>query len=190
MSTTSLGSLTRRNFLRTGALGAAGMALAAASPLAAQPIGLELEHVSAWDVNLNPPQVIGPTPDGLRQIIYAVDGTATGSKINGTWLSGGGDWLRVRSDGVFVLDVRATIQLDDDSLVFVHYPGYGVIAPEVFNRIASGEEVDGAEYYFRMTPRFETASEQYAWLNSTIFVGTGQLGPFLASVHYDVYQVL
>lgn len=183
-------SLTRRDFLRTGALGVAGLTMAAASPLAAQQVGLETELVSAWDVTLNPPQVVGPTPDGLRQIIMVEGGTASGPKINGTWLPGGGDWLRVRSDGVFVLDVRGTLQLDDESLAFVHYPGYAVTSPEVFNRITSGEEVDGSEYYFRVTPRFETASEQYGWLNSAIFVGIGRIGPFLASVHYDVYQVL
>lgn len=183
--------INRRTFLKSGMAGAAGIALgAAASPLMAQSNALASEHVCSFSATLDAPQVVGPTPDGLRQIVYTTGGTLTGTKINGTLLAGGGDWLRVRSDGVFVVDVRATVQLDDGSLAFMSYPGYAVMPQEMFGRILGGEEVDGSEYYFRVSPRFETASEQYGWLNHTIFIGTGQLGPGLASVTYEFYQIL
>jgi len=50
--------------------------------------------------------------------------------------------------------------------------GIFVIAPETFHRIAAGEEVDPAEYYFRTTPLFETAAEKYDWLNRVVAVST------------------
>ncbi len=37
-------------------------------------------------------------------------------------------------------------------------------------RIAQGEEVDPALYYFRTAPVFETAAPRYDWLNRTVAV--------------------
>jgi hypothetical protein len=59
---------------------------------------------------------------------------------------------------------------------------------EVMDRLNKGEKVDPAQYYFRMVPVFETASEKYSWLNRIVSVATGQresTGPI-----YDVYEVL
>lgn len=184
-------TINRRAFLKGGAAATAGLALAAASlPALAQGAGLATEFVSTFDFALNPPDVVGPAPGGFRQIVSVREGTASGPKINGTFLAGGGDWIRVRGDGVFELDVRATLRLDDDQLAYVTYGGIAAIAEDVFGRIVGGEEVDGSEYYMRVTPRLETASEQYAWLNSALFVATARLGPGLASVTYQVYQIL
>src|SRR5688572_29208175 len=143
MRKTWLSDLSRREFLQKGALGAAGLAVGtAASPLLAQAgSGLASEHVSTFSFSLDAPQVIGQVPDGFRQIYYVTSGTASGPKINGTFLPGGGDWVRVRSDGVFALDVRITLELDDGQLALVTESGTGVISQEVFGRIMEGEEV-------------------------------------------------
>lgn len=191
MRKTWLSDLTRREFLQTGVLGAAGLAVgAAASPLLAQAPGLMTEYVATFDVALDAPQVIGAVADGFRQIVYIKSGTVSGPKINATILPGGGDWVRVRSDGVFVLDVRATLELDDGQLALLTESAYAVIAPEVFGRITAGETVDPSEYSIRAVLRFETASEQYAWLNQALFIAIGALGPRVETVSYEVYQIL
>jgi hypothetical protein len=184
--------LSRRDLLRGGALGAAGLALSMPnlSMLGQATPTLQLEYAANFEIALDAPQVVGQTPDGLRQIVYVSGGTASGPLINGTFLPGGGDWVRVRSDGVFVLDVRVTLELDDGHLAFSHYPGYGVISQEQYGRILGGEEVDATEYYLRTTPRFETDSEQYAWLNHTLFVATAKLAPGIAGVTYELFRVL
>ncbi len=41
-------------------------------------------------------------------------------------------------------------------------------------RLAKGEPVAPEEYYFRATPVFETAVEQYKWLTKAIFALTGE----------------
>ena len=41
-------------------------------------------------------------------------------------------------------------------------------------RIADGEEVDVAEYYFRISLAFETGAEKYRWLNRLIAVGVAR----------------
>lgn len=191
MRKTWLSDLSRRDFLQTSALGAAGLAVgAAASPLLAQTVGLMTEHVATMNVSLDTPQMIGQVADGLRQVVYVKGGTVSGSRLNGTVLPGGGDWVRVRSDGVFMLDVRVTVELDDGQLALLTESAYGVIPQEVFGRISVGEEVDPAEYAIRAVMRFETASEQYAWMNQSFFVGVGTLGPRVETVSYEVYQIL
>ena len=35
----------------------------------------------------------------------------------------GGDWLTLRSDGVGILDVRATLEADDGALIYTSYSG-------------------------------------------------------------------
>jgi hypothetical protein len=60
--------------------------------------------------------------------------------------------------------------------------------PEVIAAIARGETVDPALYYFRTTPRFETAHPTYASLNRIVAVAEGDRradGPI-----YAIHEVL
>jgi hypothetical protein len=72
-----------------------------------------------------------------------------------------------------VLEARYTIEAEDRSLVYVRNFGYRHGPPDLLMRIARGEEVDPASYYFRAAPMFETAAPELAWLNRTIAVCTG-----------------
>jgi hypothetical protein len=59
---------------------------------------------------------------------------------------------------------------------------------DVMARLAKGESVDPASYYFRTAPVFETAAPRYDWLNRIVSVATGRReasGPV-----YEVYEVL
>jgi hypothetical protein len=140
--------------------------------------------------NLAPPHVIPGNPNGTRQIVGVIDGKITKGKFGAEALTPGGDWLRVRHDGIFELDVRGILQLDDDCLAYMTYGGVIVVSQENFGRIVQGEELDSSEYYFRTTPRFETGSEKYGWLNNIITVGIGKVGPGLQWVEYSVFQIL
>ena len=148
---------------------------------------LRSELIACMSADLGLPQVVGPTPEGVRMIYYVTGGTIAGPALTGRILPGGGDWLRVRADGTGVLDVRATIETDDGTLIYAHYPGYIKAAPEVMARILAAEPVDPSEYYFRTTPRFETAAPAYADLNSLVCVGVGRLGP--SHVSYSLYAI-
>ena len=52
--------------------------------------------------------------------------------------------------------------------------GYRHGPAEVMARLARGEEVDPASYFFRTTMRFETGASELAWLNRTIAVATAE----------------
>lgn len=149
---------------------------------------LKSEFLFEMRLQVEPAQVIGATPAGKRYIAYVTGGTFEGPHIKGRALPGGGDWVLVRPDHVFQLDVRLTLQTDDDALIYTTYRGARHGSREVMNRIGAGEPVDVDEYYFRTTPYFETGSETYGWLNGIVSVGIGQDIP--GGVIYRLYRIL
>ena len=151
-------------------------------------IPLRTEFLFTLTGGVAEPIEIGDTPSGKRRIFPIDGGRFEGPRLKGKLLAGGSDAMLIRSDGVVVPDVRLTLQTDDAELIFMRYGGMRHGPPETMERLARGEPVDPAEYYFRITPQFETGSSKYAWLNKIIAVGTGsrrQTGPI-----YDVYAIL
>ncbi len=146
-----------------------------------------LELLYEMDVQLEPPQMIGQTPQGNRQIFYVRSGTFEGPRIRGEVLTGGGDWFLVRPDGVGELDVRATARTDDGALIYAFYRGLIVAQPEMWAQMAQGREVPRDQYYFYTAPMFQTAAPQYDWLNRTMAVGFGYVVP--GGVAYRVFAL-
>src|SRR5262245_48504629 len=71
----------------------------------------KLEHVFSYTGLLaNPPEVIGPVPEGIRVNFYAAGGKITGPNVRGKLRPAGGDWVIVRKDGVAYLNVRTTFE--------------------------------------------------------------------------------
>lgn len=132
---------------------------------------------------------MGATPSGQRRIAHVTGGSFTGERLSGTiHAAPGGDWILVRPDGATVLDVRITLETDDGQLIYMTYRGIRHGPADVMARLAKGEAVDPASYYFRTTPVFETASPKYDWLNRIVSVASGRReksGPV-----YEVYEVL
>jgi hypothetical protein len=135
------------------------------------------------------PQMVTATPYGLRKIVPVLGGTFTGERLNGSIMpTGGHDWAMTRADGALVLDVRLVLETDDGAQILMTYRGIRTGTPAVLARIASGEYVDPAEYYFRLVPFFETGSEKYAWLNSIVCLGFGER--VKAGPRYTVHEIL
>lgn len=140
-------------------------------------------------IAVDKPQLFGPTPQasGERRIINITGGEFEGARLKGKVLPGGADWQVIRADGVAQLEARFSMQTDDGALMYVRNFGFRHGSPEVIARLFSGEVVDPAQYYFRMTPLIETGDVRYAWLNSLIMVGSGMRTR--DRVIYDVYAV-
>src|ERR1700704_2809462 len=85
---------------------------------------LKSEFLFDLDINLNPPQVVGPVLKGTRLIFPFKDGLVKGDKINGKIIESGADWGLLLDSTTFKVDVRATIQTDDSALIFLTYSGY------------------------------------------------------------------
>ncbi len=153
------------------------------------PVVPRLDLLYRASIAVDKPQLFGPTPQasGERRIINITGGDFNGARLKGKVLQGGADWQVIRSDGVAQLEARFTMQTDDGALLYVRNFGFRHGSPEVIARLFSGEVVDPAQYYFRMTPLIETGDARYAWLNSLIMVGSGMRTK--DRVIYDVYVV-
>ncbi len=132
--------------------------------------------------------MVGETPLTTRRIGIVFGGRFEGERLSGDVLDGGSDWQSVRQDGSALLDVRLTLKTDDGALIGVTYKGIRQGPPEIIARLERGEVVDPENYYFRINPMFETASEKYAWLNNSLAIGTGHR--FAGGPVYNLFEVL
>ncbi len=145
-------------------------------------------HLLTLTAHLDRPQMVADTPVGGRKIVMVTGGSFDGERLSGKVLPGGGDWALARADGSLTLDVRLTLEAEEGDLIFVTYRGIRHGPDAVMKRLAAGEAVDPSEYYFRIAPLFETASERYGWLNRIICVGLGERlkeGP-----RYSIFEML
>lgn len=116
--------------------------------------------------------VAAPHRAGARTIAPVTGGTFEGERLRGKVL-GGADWLLLRSDGVLELDLRLALETDDGAVIAMSSFGLRHGPADVIAAIGRGERVDPASYYFRTTPRFETAAPRYEFLNRLLAVATG-----------------
>jgi hypothetical protein len=120
---------------------------------------------------------LGHTPLGERRVIPIVGGSFRGERLSGRVLPGGADWQTIGEDGAARLDARYTLEAAGGALVQVHSQGLRHGPPEVLARLAAGDPVDPARYYFRTVLRFETGSPGLDWLNRVIAVARGARHP-------------
>jgi hypothetical protein len=141
-------------------------------------------------IDTKDPIIVGKTPAGRRMIFDLIGGRLVGPRINGKVLASGADWMLIRPDGSWQLDVRTAIELDDGAVVYATYSGRIFIPADVAPRTAKRdtvEDVDPNEYYFRTAPVFETASEKYGWLNRIQAVGVGRFTR--TGVAYKLFEI-
>ncbi len=132
-----------------------------------------LEFVYEATGSLGAPIAIGDAPDGMRRIIPIFSGPVEGPLIRGELVAGGNDWQVTRPDGVTVADATYALRTDDGVVIQIRNKGLRHGSPEVMRRLAAGEEVDPAEYYFRTVPEFIAPAGRYDWLNRSVFVCSG-----------------
>ncbi|MEO1046348.1 MAG: DUF3237 domain-containing protein [Pseudomonadota bacterium] len=143
---------------------------------------IETEFLFEARVTLDPaPIEVGPGPEGHRAIYIVTGGTFDGPKLKGKVLPGAGaDWVRLRGDGAFHLDVRFCLETDDGAVLYLHWNGRFHAPPENLEYAMDQSKADdpaGAHrYYFRTAPQFETGDARYAWLNNIIAVSTSRTG--------------
>src|SRR3972149_4141254 len=128
-------------------------------------------------VQLEPPQMIGQTPQGNRQIFYVRSGTFEGPRLKGELLPGGGDWFLPRPDPVGKLEVRAPLKPHDGAPVYATYRGIFSASQEAWAKLYKGEPLDRDQYYFYTAPIFQTSATDYLWLNRILSVGIGSPDP-------------
>ena len=134
----------------------------------------KLEFVMRLCVEIADPLELGDIHGNTRRTIPITGGYFEGPLLRGSVLQGGADWQTLRPDGVTVLHALYTLRTDGGKLIAVENRGLRHGPPGLANRIAAGERVSPAEYYFMTTPRFETSAPDLQWLSGSIFVGQAE----------------
>ena len=151
------------------------------------PPGLEFVYEAAGD--LEPPRPIGETYDGTRRIIPIVGGgRVEGPLISGKLVGNSADWQLTRPDGVTVADAIYALETDDGVVIQIRNRGLRHGPPDVMQRLAAGDAVDPAEYYFRTVPEFIAPKGRYEWMNRSIFICSGARYPL--GIKLWVWRVL
>ncbi|BBX16848.1 hypothetical protein CRI77_17760 [Mycolicibacterium duvalii] len=163
------------------------MVPATAAALPPRTDAVPVQHLCDLSVDLQPVQMIG-TATGTRLTFVIAGGKVTGPAVRGELLPGGGDWLRVGSDGVGRVDVRATIRSHDGALIHLESRGVIKVPADGFGRLLEGRALPYAETYVRTTPVFDTDDDRYAWLSQVVAVGYNVLSP--NRVDYRIYRLL
>ncbi len=149
----------------------------------------DLKPFCRIEAKLGTPIEKGTATGGTRlRIIPIIGGSVEGERLSGRVLNLGADWQTVDAEGKATLDTRYGIETHDGAIIDVRNFGFRHGPPEVIAKLAAGEPVDASLYYMRTHPRFETGDQRYAWLNHTIFLGTGSRRA--DSVLIEVFEVL
>jgi hypothetical protein len=146
-----------------------------------------LDYLCSYTATLAPPEVIGPVAEGIRVNFYVTDGQLEGPGMKGRLRPVGGDWLTIRPDGVGVLDVRATIELDGGAVIDVAYRGVGDLGPDGYASFLRGEMP--ATLALRTSPVLRTAHPAHQWLQRELLLAVGEAEFATLTVRYDVYVV-
>jgi Protein of unknown function (DUF3237) len=137
---------------------------------------------------LDDPIIVGPTPQGTRRMIAIKGGEFSGPRLRGVILPGGADWQYQRADGVTVLEALYLLRTDDGVTIQVTNRGLRHGPDDVMRRLAAGEIVDPASYYFRASPVLSAPTGKYDALNRSLYLCTGRREP--NAVTLWMYQVL
>jgi len=137
---------------------------------------LKSQHLMSLDIDLHPFIELGTTPAGERRIFPVSGGRFVGERLQGIVSPyAGSDLLLKRSDGSREQDVRLLLLTEDGAQILMTYRGRA--------------HLEHGPLYLRTVPLFETASEQYGWLNRIASVGVGERRTE-NSVHYEIYEIL
>ena len=110
---------------------------------------------------------------GHTSIAPVTGGSFSGARLQGTVHNGGADWI-TQVSGHSSLDVRITLETEDGAIIYMTYKGI----------VARGD----SGLYWRVTPVFNTSSEEYDWLNHKVFVGKSK--QIEGKVAYDIFEIL
>lgn len=113
-------------------------------------------------LELSERQVIGRTPWGYERAAVGVSGGQIhGERLSGTVVAGsGGDWAKLRDDGVLDLDARYLLRVDDGTLIYLTSTGFA--------------RLDDPAAALRVSTRFEVGCGPHDWLTRSVFIGLGQ----------------
>jgi hypothetical protein len=117
---------------------------------------------------------LGTTPAGRRLIGLADGGRFDGDRLHAKVAAVGADWLVIGPDGTGLVDARLLLETDEGALIHVTYQG----------RV---DTTGGMRGPFYTAPLFETAANDYAWLNRVVAVAKGIVDG--RTLRYEMFEL-
>ena len=143
-----------------------------------------LKFLGAVALRFDAPSSVGETPDGVR-LDFTVHGTVMGPALKGKFPPCAA-YLRIDTDGVGTIQVRAPLLLDDGASAELEATGRYDFGEDGYRRAVAGDLPGSA---FGWCPRFFTGHPRYLWLNRAQCLGMGELRPRETRIDYDLYMV-
>ena len=141
---------------------------------------IELKYEMTYDETIDGPlRSTGGSPFGERLCWAGDNRDASGSANHRDLVDARTGWIRLGADGFRRPDLRTQLITDDGELILFRYDLAMIRPSERFlAALAAGEATEFEDRYMRMSPQFEVAVGQYAWLRENLFLGRGRLmGP-------------
>ena len=132
-------------------------------------------------------EVIGVMPDGLRINWHVTGGRFVGPRFEGTVRPGGANWLRIRKDGVGIVNVTECLETRSGARIDCLYDGILDLGAAGYARAISGDF--GILPPFVLAPTYATAEKDLAWLNRAQCIGVGRVDMKALRASYDIYVV-
>ena len=132
-------------------------------------------------------EVVGELPDGLRINWNVVEGSFAGPGHEGIVLPGAADSMRIRKDGIGVVNVTEVLQTRSGARLYCSYGGIFELGAAGYARALRGEF--DALPTFVGTPTYTTADKELAWLNRAQCIAVGRVDMKALRVEYDVYLI-
>jgi Protein of unknown function (DUF3237) len=132
-------------------------------------------------------EVVGITPDGLRINWHVKEGSFIGPSLDAVVLPGATDWMRIRGDGVAIVNVQACFETRVGQRIYGSYGGIFDLGPEGYGRAVRGEFAPLPPVV--VTPTYATADKQLQWLNRAQCIGVGRVDMKAQRVEFDVYII-
>jgi len=132
-------------------------------------------------------EMVGALPDGLRINWFLKEGSFAGPEHEGVILPGAADYMRIRQDGVGIVNVTELLQMRNGARLFCSYSGIFELGADGYARALRGDFDPMPP--FVVAPTYVTADKELAWLNRAQCIGVGRVEMKALRLEYDVYAV-
>ncbi|MBV8796426.1 MAG: DUF3237 domain-containing protein [Hyphomicrobiales bacterium] len=132
-------------------------------------------------------EVVGVVSDGFRIIWRFDEAPVVGPLLEGRFLPGAADWMRIRPDGVAIVQVEGCIETRSGARVYTTYGGYLELGRDGYARALRGEFDPWPP--FVCAPTYATADKALEWLNRAQCLIVGRVDMKALTVESDAYLI-
>jgi Protein of unknown function (DUF3237) len=132
-------------------------------------------------------EVVGVVSDGFRIIWHFEEARFVGPVLEGRFLPGAADWMRIRLDGVAIVQVQGCIETGSGARISCTYGGNLELGRDGYARALRGEFDPWPP--FVCAPTYATADKDLEWLNRAQCLIVGRVDMKALTVESDAYLI-